>query len=76
MSIPPASAGLTFLGSVERCHFSDARRRVSRDISASPRLRVNQKIYSAGSVASLGLGNLENSARSSGPKAQRHSTNQ
>jgi hypothetical protein len=34
------------------------------------------RCHSAGSVASDGLGNLENSARSSGPNAQRHSTNQ
>ena len=34
------------------------------------------RCHSAGNVASDGLGNLENSARSSGPNAQRHSTNQ
>lgn len=34
------------------------------------------RCHSAGSVASDGLGNLENKARSSGPNAQRHSTNQ
>jgi hypothetical protein len=34
------------------------------------------RCHSAGSVASLGLGKVENSARSSGPNAQRHSTNQ
>ncbi|MDB5676779.1 MAG: hypothetical protein JWM65_3761 [Sphingomonas bacterium] len=34
------------------------------------------RCHSAGSVASDGLGNLANSARSSGPNAQRHSTNQ
>ncbi|CAN5270998.1 hypothetical protein BH10PSE14_BH10PSE14_18120 [soil metagenome] len=34
------------------------------------------RCHSAGSVASLGLGKVENNARSSGRNAQRHSTNQ
>lgn len=52
--------GLTFTTDAQRAAWYDA----------LPRC------HSAGSVASPGLGNVENSARSSGPNAQRHSTNQ